>query len=80
MGFRDFASACKGGANPAGAGAATVDSGVAGAARAAEVRALLEALPTCVSREMCDALVLSFCLVHSKGARKRMVRPHLPRP
>ncbi len=57
------------------AGEAAVDSGVAGAARAAEVRALLEALPTCVSRDMCDNLVLSFCLVHSKGARKRMVPP-----
>ena len=57
------------------AGAAVGDSGAAGAARAAEVRALLEALPTCVSRDMCDNLVLSFCLVYSKGARKRMVPP-----
>ncbi len=49
-------------------------SGAAGAAKVAEVRALIEALPTCVTREQCDTLCMSFVLVHSKGARKRMVR------
>lgn len=52
-----------------------IDAGAAGAARAAEVRAIIDSLPTCVSRETCDTAALSFCLVQTKPARKRMVGP-----
>jgi hypothetical protein len=37
------------------------------------VRALIAALPTCVTREQCDTLAENFLLVQSKGARTRMV-------
>ena len=39
-----------------------------------QVRALIAALPTCVTREQCDTLAENFVLVQSKGARTRMVR------
>ena len=39
------------------------------------MRAVIEALLTCVTREGCDALATNFCLVASKAARRRMVRP-----
>lgn len=52
-----------------------MSDGAAGSAKAAEVRAIIAALPTCVTREQCDTLAENFVLVQSKGARKRMVRP-----
>jgi len=50
------------------------EEGPSGAIKAAEMRALLEALPTCVTREQCDMVSTNLVLFHSKLARKRMVR------
>ena len=40
-----------------------------------EVADLLQRLPECATRDDCDAFAVSFCLVATKSARRRLVRP-----